>query len=417
MNLQWKTSAISTLLIFTLAAPTTIFANHHTIESTETLIASTQFKDVKADHYAYEAIQWAQSKGIVSGYGDGRFGPNDAVTEAQFVKMITNYFNIKDTYGTINKSTKNTHWSDSAYDALAQHALPLNGYFDNSIRNKPIKRGLVAQVLTNVAGYRTDLQGSIEFLLDNNVTSGQNPQYKDSDLNKFFGVSNNLTRSQVVAFLYRMELEGLNRLSETIDKPNGKSINELATTGKKRVDNSLSQGTIPNTGSDSGIIVIPNNPVPDNPVDGDVNDAQYYKDNGIKLEVYIADYGNGDRYNINIMKDFEKKISNTINTLDKNGFVLDYGLEESLRISKDDVHFEKIYNVLYYNNNSGINNSYKDIYLALVSDYFDVSISNKEFENARLKYNKNYESQKDILIKDSIYYTQSSTGNSGLYKK
>lgn len=415
MNLQWKTSAISTLLIFTLAAPTTIFANHHTIESTETLIASTQFKDVKADHYAYEAIQWAKSKGIVSGYGDGRFGPNDAVTEAQFVKMITNYFNIKDTYGTINKSTKNTHWSDSAYDALAQHALPLNGYFDNTVRNKPIKRGLVAQVLTNVAGYRTDLQGSIEFLLDNNVTSGQNPQYKDSDLNKFFGVSNNLTRSQVVAFLYRMELEGLNSLSETIDKPNGKSINELATTGKKRVDNSLSQGTTPNTNNNNGgsIDVTPNNPVPGNPVE---NNGGSLED--VQLGVTIT---NPSDASVKLITDFESRLSsNTINKLEKDGFKFNRSNNTSVRINNDDnINFDlnPKTGTLYYVNNSGINNHHYDTYLSLASDYFDVSISSKEFDKAWLAYNKVYENRKDVLVKDNIYYTQSTAGSSGLYKK
>ncbi len=36
----------------------------------------------------YEAITELASRGIVSGYGDGRFGPKDPVRRAQFAKMI-----------------------------------------------------------------------------------------------------------------------------------------------------------------------------------------------------------------------------------------------------------------------------------------------------------------------------------------
>ena len=47
------------------------------------------FSDLGAGHsYAYGAIRWAVSQGIVGGYGDGRFGPDDAVTHVQFVKML-----------------------------------------------------------------------------------------------------------------------------------------------------------------------------------------------------------------------------------------------------------------------------------------------------------------------------------------
>lgn len=405
MNLQWKTSAISTLLIFTLAAPTTIFANHHTIESTKTLIASTQFTDVKADHYAYEAIQWAKSKGIVNGYGDGRFGPNDAVTEAQFVKMITNYLGLKDDYGNINKTTKGAHWSDSSYDAIAKYGVPLNGYFDNTIRNKPMKRGLVAQVITHLVGYKTDLQGSIEFLLDNNITAGQNPQFKDKDLYQFFGTGNTLSRSQVVAFLHRLETEKLNTLSETIEKPNGKSLNEIATTGKKRVDSSISQGKTPSN-NNGGISVTPNNPVQ---TPGDSGGSL----EGVQLGVTIT---NPSDSSIKLITDFESKLSsNTINKLEKDGFKFNRSNNTSVRLHNDDnVNFDlnPKTGTLYYVDNSGVNASHINLYLTLVSDYFDVNISFKEFEKARLAYNK-----KDLLIKNNIYYTQSTAGSSGLYKK
>ncbi|NLE73142.1 MAG: hypothetical protein GX604_00700 [Actinobacteria bacterium] len=46
------------------------------------------FTDVKPNHPYYDAIMELASRGIVSGYGDGRFGPADPVRRAQFAKMI-----------------------------------------------------------------------------------------------------------------------------------------------------------------------------------------------------------------------------------------------------------------------------------------------------------------------------------------
>lgn len=37
------------------------------------------FQDVAEDHPHAEAIAWAQQHGCVSGYGDGRFGPEDSI--------------------------------------------------------------------------------------------------------------------------------------------------------------------------------------------------------------------------------------------------------------------------------------------------------------------------------------------------
>ena len=46
------------------------------------------FSDVDADTYCTEAVRWAASLGIVSGYGDGRFGVNDPITREQMAVML-----------------------------------------------------------------------------------------------------------------------------------------------------------------------------------------------------------------------------------------------------------------------------------------------------------------------------------------
>lgn len=46
------------------------------------------FKDVAANNWANGYISWCASKGIVGGYGDGNFGPDDHVTYDQALKMV-----------------------------------------------------------------------------------------------------------------------------------------------------------------------------------------------------------------------------------------------------------------------------------------------------------------------------------------
>ena len=46
------------------------------------------FKDVPANAYYYEAVKWAQEKGITGGIGNGLFGPNAPCTRAQIVTFL-----------------------------------------------------------------------------------------------------------------------------------------------------------------------------------------------------------------------------------------------------------------------------------------------------------------------------------------
>ena len=48
----------------------------------------TKFSDVPANHWAAGYINVASAQGIINGYGDGKFGPNDKVLFEQAVAMI-----------------------------------------------------------------------------------------------------------------------------------------------------------------------------------------------------------------------------------------------------------------------------------------------------------------------------------------
>ena len=49
------------------------------------------FTDVEDDTWYSYAVVWAGANGIVNGYGDGRFGPNDTITREQLAAIIARY--------------------------------------------------------------------------------------------------------------------------------------------------------------------------------------------------------------------------------------------------------------------------------------------------------------------------------------
>src|SRR5660398_255575 len=79
------TTAPSTTTTTTTVPPSTTTTAPST---TTTTIPRTFFTDVEPDHPYYVAIVASARAGVVSGYGDGRFGPDDALTRQQFTKMI-----------------------------------------------------------------------------------------------------------------------------------------------------------------------------------------------------------------------------------------------------------------------------------------------------------------------------------------
>jgi hypothetical protein len=46
------------------------------------------FSDVASNAWYTDAVKWAVKEGIVTGYGDGTFGPNDPVTKEQLAALV-----------------------------------------------------------------------------------------------------------------------------------------------------------------------------------------------------------------------------------------------------------------------------------------------------------------------------------------
>ena len=63
----------------------------HNLENNAAAAGGASFSDVADGAWYAEAVAWASAKGIIAGYADGRFGPNDPITREQLAVMLYRY--------------------------------------------------------------------------------------------------------------------------------------------------------------------------------------------------------------------------------------------------------------------------------------------------------------------------------------
>lgn len=104
----------------------------------------SSFSDVKEDAYSMGYIEWANKNSIVNGIGNGKFAPNQAITREQMASIIQNYTNIIGV--TLPKvHTENTFADSAELSAYAKEA---------------VKQMQMAGVLSGKTGNLFDPQGN-----------------------------------------------------------------------------------------------------------------------------------------------------------------------------------------------------------------------------------------------------------------
>lgn len=220
-------------------------------------VIAAEFKDVKETDWFYDDLQSAVERGVINGYEDGTFRPDNFVTNAEFYKMLYEtidnrktfnyYYKINEPDGTISyisgivndeglftfekmlmdrcrevydPSKSNGHWAHKyAYHLLKQG----NNNIDlNKLDEKIKRKDVIFDIIKSCIGATSDFRrlGTIyEDLLTNEEEKYYNnfiiyahrigilKGYEDDT----FRLENNITRAEVLALLERF-----NRL-ETID--------------------------------------------------------------------------------------------------------------------------------------------------------------------------------------------------------
>ena len=94
----------------------------YALEGKPSVSATNSFTDVSVNDWYAKAASWTQSKGIITGYNDGRFAPNDPLTREQLALILYNYAQSKG-YDTSAKADLSKYVDGSSTSAWAQTAM------------------------------------------------------------------------------------------------------------------------------------------------------------------------------------------------------------------------------------------------------------------------------------------------------
>lgn len=155
------------------------------------------FSDLSAE-WQKKTVYSAVDRGIVQGYEDGTFKPNQKVTEAEFAIMLAK--SATDIDVIIANPEQNVHWAQPVYDELGKYELPFLGYQENLSKNGPLSRGLAAKIIARVYGFELNVIEAVDFMYENDLSKGRGGN-KDFES---YGAFDFITRAEAVALLDTM---------------------------------------------------------------------------------------------------------------------------------------------------------------------------------------------------------------------
>jgi hypothetical protein len=116
---------------------------------------TARFSDVCPDHWAYTYIEYLAQQGVVGGYSDGTFRPNNTATRAQIAKMIVTARNWPLTVPS-SPSFSDVPGNDAFYPYIetAKARGILGGYSDGTFRPaNPVSRGQISKLIVLAYGW------------------------------------------------------------------------------------------------------------------------------------------------------------------------------------------------------------------------------------------------------------------------
>ncbi len=108
--------------------------------------SAASFTDVASGAYYANAVAWANANGIVSGYGSGKFGPNDKVIREQLAAILYRYAQYKKYDVSVGEDTNILSYDDA--QSISSYAIPA------------IQWACGAGVVTGKSGSKLDPKGN-----------------------------------------------------------------------------------------------------------------------------------------------------------------------------------------------------------------------------------------------------------------
>ena len=88
------------------------------LEGSPVVGGTTDYSDVVQGAWYEQAVRWADSTGVATGYGNGKFGPDDPITREQMALMLWHYAGSPRADGDLSAFADGTQTSDWAHSAM-----------------------------------------------------------------------------------------------------------------------------------------------------------------------------------------------------------------------------------------------------------------------------------------------------------
>ncbi|MBQ6529543.1 MAG: S-layer homology domain-containing protein [Clostridia bacterium] len=147
----------------TRAEAAAIFARNIAERKGETIPSKkSSFKDVNSKLWYSSPIAYLENYDVISGYSDGTFAPEEQITRAEFVAMVTRFYELFDKTTTQSKNSfadvATTHWAYK-YINTASAMDWIAGYADSTFRpDNSITRAEVVAIVNRVTGRSADTE-------------------------------------------------------------------------------------------------------------------------------------------------------------------------------------------------------------------------------------------------------------------
>ncbi len=125
------------------------------LEGSPNVIYTGELLDVPANMYYATAVDWAAANGILTGYGNGKFGPDDPITREQMAAILWRYAKYKGVDVSAGENTNILSYNDFA--EISEYAIPamqwvcgegiIGGYNGYLTPGDSATRGQVAAIL------------------------------------------------------------------------------------------------------------------------------------------------------------------------------------------------------------------------------------------------------------------------------
>jgi hypothetical protein len=212
--------------------------------------AQTTFSDVSSNYWAAQFIQQLSQRGVIAGFPDGSFRPEEAVTRAQFAAMVNKAFQKAQQRSPISfTDVPSNYWASSAIGQAYTIGF-LSGYPGNRFEpNEAIPRQQVLVSLANGLEYAPmNTESTLQSFNDGSkiasyarspIAAATEKQIVVNYPNvKFLNPTAIATRAQVAAFIYQA-LVSSNQAS-AINSP---YVVALGSTTPTPVSVTIAQGT------------------------------------------------------------------------------------------------------------------------------------------------------------------------------